>query len=246
MKSIVLFTALLSFVSVARATVTEKFSQTYPFTADGVIRVDNVNGDIEITAWEKAEVRLEAEKRGKTDEDLKRMEIKIDVSPTCLAIKTEYPKKWSLFGNTNGSVHYKLMVPAGAKLDKIDTVNSDITVTGVRGSVNLDTVNGGIKATGLMADARLDSVNGSLSAEFVSLEKVEKVKLDSVNGRAEVILPKGASASISADSVNGRVSVDQAIKLGKTGQHKLSGEIGNGGPHIVLDTVNGSISVREK
>ena len=113
------------------------------------------------------------------------------------------------------------MVPAGVKLDKIDSVNSDITVSGVHGSVNLDTVNGSIEATGLMADARLDSVNGSLSAEFASVDKVSDVKLDSVNGRASVTLPKGASASIEADSVNGRVTVDQAIKLGKTGRHEL-------------------------
>jgi DUF4097 and DUF4098 domain-containing protein YvlB len=76
---------------------------------------------------------------------------------------------------------------------------------------------------------------------------VRDVKLDSVNGRAEITLPKGASAEISADSVNGRVSVDQAIKLGKAGHHSLTGGIGGGGgPRIVLDTVNGGIAVRER
>ncbi len=249
MKSaaLLLTTALLALVPIARAAVTETFKQSYPLTADGTVHLENVNGDIHIVAWDKTEVSLEAEKKGKTDEDLAKVTLEIDSSPTKLSIKTKYAKKngWP-FDNINASVRYKLMVPAGARLQKIDTVNSDITVTGVCGAVDLDTVNGSIKATGLAADASLDSVNGSLSAEFASLESVSKVKLDSVNGRASITLPKGAGARIDADSVNGSVSIDQQIKLGKVRRHSLTGVIGNGGPEISLETVNGSISVKEK
>jgi len=247
MKSIVLLASLLSLAVAARATVTENFKQTYPLAADGVIHLENVNGDIDITAWEKAEVSLEAEKRAKTPEDLAKVTLEIESSPDKLSVKTKYEKTGWFHNSVNASVRYRLMVPAGARLRKIDTVNSAITVTGVHGAVNLDTVNGTITARGLMADARLDSVNGSLQAEFASLEGVREIKLDSVNGRAEITLPKGANAEIKADTVNGRVAIDQAIKLGKVGRRSLSGGIGTGaGPTIVLDTVNGSISVRER
>ena len=251
MKSIVLLTALLSFVSVARATVTETFTHTYPLTADGAIRVENVNGDIDITAWEKPEVSLVAEKRAKNDDELKRVEIIIEAGPDRLAIKTKHIKKtggW-FFSNwsDNSSVRYKLMVPAGARLEKIDTVNSDITASGMHGPVKLSTVNGGIEDTGLRGDARLNAVNGSLRAEFASLENVREIELDSVNGRAMVTLPKGASARIETSTVNGSSHVDQPINLSKSGRRSLSGEIGTGGgPNISLETVNGSISVREK
>lgn len=249
MKSPVLFlvAGLLTLAPAAHAAVTETFKHTYPLAADGTVHLENINGDIDIVAWDRAEVSLEAEKRGKTDEDLRKVTLEINSSPAKLSVKTKYAKKsgW-LFGSINASVRYKLLVPAGARLHKIDTVNSDITVTGVRGSVNLDTVNGSITATGLAADARLDSVNGSLSAEFASLDGVNEVKLDSINGRARVTLPKGASARIDADSVNGRVSVDQQIRLGKARRHSLTGEIGTGGPSISLETVNGAISVKEK
>lgn len=234
-------------VTAARATVTETVSKTFPLNATGTIHLDNVNGDIDITAWDKAEVSLVAEKRAKTDEDLHKVTLEFDSSSEKLTIHTKYAKGGWFHGSVNASVRYKLMVPAGARLQKIDSVNSDITVTGVHGAVNLDTVNGTITAKGLMADARLDSVNGGLSAEFASLDQVHDVKLDSVNGRAELTLPKGASAEVHADSVNGRVSVDQAIRLGKTGRHSLSGNIGTGdGPRIVLDTVNGGIAIRER
>lgn len=235
----------LVLVAAARASVTESFKQTYPLNADGTIHLENVNGDIDIAAWDKNEVSLEAEKKGRTDEDLTKVTLEIDSSPSKLRIKTKYAKT-GLFGNINASVRYKLMVPAGARLAKIDTVNSDITVTGVRGPVDLDIVNGSITATGLAANARLDSVNGRLRAEFASLEGVTEVKLDSVNGSVSVTLPKDAGARIDADTVNGRISVDQSVKLGKVGRRTFTGQIGAGGPEINLETVNGSISIKEK
>jgi len=252
MKSIAHFSALLAFSLAANAdaTVTETVTKSFNVNADVVISLDNVNGDIDVTAWDKPEVSLVADKRAKDDEELHRLDIIIDADPARLAIKTKYAKKsgFSFFGgwNNNSSVRYKLMVPAGAKLDKIDSVNSDITVAGVHGAVKLETVNGRIEASGLMGDAKLESVNGSLRAEFASVEKVQSVHLESVNGRAEVALPKGANASIRTSSVNGSSNIDQPIKLSKSGRHSLSGDIGTGGPSITLETVNGSISVREK
>ena len=244
-STLLLSAALVAILPAAGAAVTENIKQTYPLDANGTVHLDNVNGDIDIVAWDKAEVSLEAEKKGKTDEDLKKVTLEIDASPSKLTIKTKYAKNgW--FGNIHASVRYRLMVPANVRLDKVDSVNSDIKVTGVRGSVNLDTVNGSITATGIASDARLDSVNGSLNAEFASLDGVHQVKLDSVNGRASVTLPKGASARIDADSVNGSVNIDQQVKLGKVRRHSLTGQIGSGGPDISLETVNGSISVREK
>ncbi len=258
--SALLFSAtLIALAPTTRGTVTETFKQTYPLAPEGIIHLENVNGDITIKAWDRSEVALEAEKQAKNDEELQQIKLLISSSnwnvngrsTSKLTIKTQFPKAHLGFlsfghGSSTGSVRYRLMVPAGARLDKIDSVNSDITVAGVRGSVELETVNGRITATGLAADARLESVNGSLSAEFASLDGVQKVKLDSVNGRASVVLPKGAGARIDADSVNGGVSIDQAVTLGKIHRHSLTGQIGSGGPDISLETVNGGISIKEK
>ncbi len=248
MKStVLLLSALFAIATVAQAAETETFQQTYPLAADGTIHLENVNGDITITAWDKPEVSLEAEKRAKKAGNLALITLEIESTPAKLSIKTKHPKSAWFKSSINASVRYRLMVPAGAKLQKIDSVNSDITVTGVQGPVDLETVNGAITAQGLGADARLDSVNGSLRAGFASVENVHVVKLDTVNGRAEVTLPKGAGAEIKADTVNGRVTIDQAITLSKAGRRSMSGTIGDGrGPRIVLDSVNGGIAIREK
>ena len=246
MKIPLLFSvALVASASLASAKVTETFRQTYPLEANGTISLDNVNGDIEIVAWDKPEVALEAEKKAKTEADLAKVTLEIDATSSRLAIKTKYAKSgW--FGSVTASVHYRLSVPAGARLEKIDSVNSAITVTGVRGAVNIETVNGAIAANGLASDTRLDSVNGSVAAEFATTTGVSRVKLDTVNGHATVTLPKGTGARIDADSVNGRISIDQAITLGKAHRHSVTGQVGAGGPDISIDTVNGGISIKEK
>ncbi len=249
MKSALLLAVLFSLVAVARASVTETFTHSYHVNPDVAIRLENINGDIDITAWDKPDVSLVAEKRAKDDEELNRLEIIIDADPSRLSIKTKHTKKtgWFFHNWNSASVRYKLMVPVTARLEKIDSVNSDIVVTGVHGDINLETVNGGVEARGVARNARLESVNGSVRLEFDATDKVSEVRLSSVNGRVEVTLPKGASASVRTSSVNGSTRVDQPIRLSKSGRHSLSGEIGNGGgPTIAAETVNGGISIREK
>ena len=239
-------TLTLFLVAAAHASVTEKFSQTCPLNGDGSVSLSNVNGPVEIVAWDKSEVSIEAVKEASDEAGLRRIQIMVESTPARLTIKTEHENSWKIWGTFQSSVRYTLRVPARSRLDKINTVNANITVAGVHGSVNLDTVNGSIKATGLTADAQLESVNGSLSAEFASLEKVFEVKIKSVNGAAEVTLPKGAGARIKTSSLNGHTNVEPNIKLSDSGYRGVTGEIGTGGPSITLGTVNGSIAVREK
>ena len=192
MKLIALLTAILSIGSIARATVTETFKQTYPLAADGVVHLENINGTVEIKAWDKAEVRLEAEKSAPDDEYLKRIHIVIDATPNQLSIKTQYEKKHSFFGDTRGDVTYKLMVPAGASLKNIDLVNSDLIVRGVKGPTNLHTVNGRLEATGLASGGRFATVNGSIDVQFDNLATKDDITLETVNGSCEITVPKNS------------------------------------------------------
>ncbi len=142
---------------------------------------------------------------------------------------------------------YVVRVPREARLERIASVNSSIAVEGVRGPVQLEAVNGSIRAAGLAREARLESVNGSITADFVSLENVRSVDLESVNGRIELTVPKGANARIDIRTTNGRTSVEPPIKLSDSDRRRLSGEIGlGGGPLVKAETTNGSVSVRER
>jgi len=240
-----LFLALVAGTTIAAsAKVTEKFAQTYPLDAHGQIRLENVNGSVEIVAWDKAEVSLEAEKSAKNEDALSRMHLKIESTPTRLAIKTEHEKAWKFWDNANAQVHYKLMVPAGVSLEKIDVVNSNVHITGVKGALNIDTVNGSIDAKDLSGPGKFDTVNGSITVAYSTLPAhADEISLDTVNGSCTLKLPASAGFTLDADTVNGHVSCDFPITLAKSGKHDLRGTVGTGGPNVELDSVNGSLTV---
>lgn len=228
----------------ASAKVTEKFAQTYPLAAEGSIYLGNVNGSVEIVAWDKAEVAVEAEKSARNEEALSHLHIKIESGPARLSIKTEHEKAWKFWDSANAAVHYKLMVPAGVTLDKIDVVNADIKVTGVKGRVKVATVNGRIDASGLAGPGTFDTVNGSIKVAYAKLPaNADDISLDTTNGSCTLHLPASAGFRLDADTVNGHVSCDFPITLEKSGRHELRGSVAGGGPKVKLDSVNGSLTV---
>lgn len=238
------FAALgLALTTAASAKVTEKFAQTYPLDANGSIQLENVNGSVEIVAWDKNEVALEAEKTARNQEGLDRMSLKIESTNRRLFVKTEYEKKWKFWDNMNAQVHYKLMVPATVALDKIEVVNAGISVIGVKGSVNLDTVNGSIEAEGLAGNGNFETVNGSVRVAYATMPTGGRISLDTVNGTCKLTLPSDAAFDFDADTVNGRINCDFPITLQNSGKREMHGTVNGGGTRVNLESVNGGLTV---
>ncbi len=236
-----LLTGLLA--SSAPGSVTEKFSQTYPFTLDGSIHLENVNGSVEISIWEKPEVQLEAEKIAPDQDALKRIHLHIEATPNSLSVKTEYEKSWGFWGNTRGEVRYKLSVPPGVALKGISVVNADILVHGVTGPVDLQSVNGHITAHDLAAGAKISTVNGGIDVQFNKLPASEKIALSTVNGSCRIAVPPTASFVLSAETTNGETRCALPITLEKSARHSLHGQVGTGGSDLVFRSVNGSFTI---
>lgn len=232
-------------VTATSAKVTEKFSQTYPLDANGSVHLENINGSVEIIAWDKNEVALEAEKTARDEEGLSRMHLRIESSPRRLFIKTEHEKKWRFWETMNAQVHYKLMVPAGATLDRIDVVNAGIRVSGLRSSVRLEAVNGSIEADDLSGPGNFETVNGSVRVSYATMPTGGGIALETVNGTCKLTLPPDAAFNLDTDTVNGRISCDFPLTLESSGKRELRGAVNGGGIRVTLDSVNGSLSVHQ-
>lgn len=253
----------------ARERLVEEFHQAYPLATNGEIRVENVNGRVRITAWERVEVQVDAVKSADTEADLKATRIVIDSHAGAISLRTKQPDagsgwKWWRGRHNSPSVDYDLKVPAGARLKKIENVNGGVdikSVTGavhagtvngrlelesVRGEVHAETVNGHLRATGLAANARLNTVNGAIEAAFDSLSGVKSVSLETVNGAVQLSLPASANAEISATTLNGGIKADSPLAVKKDWPvgTELHCKLGQGGAHIKANTVNGAIRVR--
>lgn len=230
--------------------VTEKFNRTHPLAADGSVSLSNMNGDVEIVAWDRNEVRIEAVKFAKDEDRLEKISIEVDAQADRITIRTKYAKKedrnwWGGSKNNNpGGVRYKLRVPTALAHLKVDTMNSDVTTAGVRGDMKIATMNGGINATGLTGDANFDTMNGRIFASFDAVKSGQKISLDTMNGSCTVEIPRNADAQVRASTMNGRVRSDIPITIERSTRRSLRGTLGNGGATISLDSMNGTLNLR--
>ena len=227
----------------ARAEVTQEFHKTVPLNADGRVSLNNINGDVEITGWSRNEVQIDAVKTARDQERLDEAQVEVDGSGNSVDIETHYPShRWA--NNNPASVHYTLHVPQNAHIDKVDLVNGSLTVQKLSGEVNASLVNGKLHASDLAGTADLATVNGSVEANYASLNNVREIKLQSVNGSVDLLLPQSPNAEVEASTINGGISTDfpLTVKGHWVGKH-MEGTLGSGGVHIELNNVNGSIHV---
>ena len=226
-----------------QAEVTQEFHKTVPLNADGRVSLNNINGDVEITGWNKSEVQIDAVKTARDQQRLDEAQIEVNGSGNSVEIETHYPSHH--FSNNNpASVHYTLHVPQNARIDKIDLVNGALTLEKLSGEIKTNLVNGKLRASDLAGSADLATVNGSVDATYTSLNNVREIKLQSVNGSVELLLPQSPNAEVEASTVNGSISTDFPLTVkGRWIGKNMSGTLGSGGVKIELNNVNGSIHV---
>ena len=90
---------------------TEKFEQSYPISSSGRVRVSNVNGSIEMIAWDRNEVRLEATKIADSKESLADVELRIDARSDSFSVETEYKNVNWMNRRRKVEVHFRVSVP---------------------------------------------------------------------------------------------------------------------------------------
>ena len=245
---------MLSLSLVAVADVNETQEMTYAVNPGARISLENINGDITVSGGSGSgtEVEIVAHKKAGKQEYLDEMKIVVDADADYIRIETRHPERdggwfnWTT--DTSGSVAYELSVPADVTLDAIETVNGDVTIRAVSGTVKAGTVNGSLEIENLVGDVSLETVNGSISAEFDAMSQGQRVDAETVNGKIALRLPEDASARVTAETVNGCIDCDDfglKPEKGFVGRD-LSGDIGDGEARISLDTVNGSIRINRK
>ena len=236
--------------SAVRQDETERFEQSYPLSAAGRVSVSNVNGSIVAEAWDRNEVKLVAVKTADSKERLADVEIKVDSKPDSITIETNYDSWKQRSGGRWKSgdrlvVDYQLMIPRGAVLNEIETVNGSATVSNFVNVTKVSAVNGTVKAVNLRGTAELSTVNGEVNADFSTLDAGSRISLETVNGRVNLTIPSDANATIRAESLNGNISNDFGLPVqkGKYVGRDLYGRIGSGDVKVKMESVNGDLRV---
>ncbi|MBX3288690.1 MAG: DUF4097 family beta strand repeat protein [Acidobacteria bacterium] len=228
--------------------VEERFEQTYPLTPDGRVRLQNINGSIEVEAWDRNEVHVLAIKVAETAEALKNIEIDIKAKSDSITIEANHrgASNRSVSGQSARStqVRFYLKVPRNAVLDEIGTVNGAIKLSNMANAVRVSAVNGSITATDLSGSTTLQTVNGGIAVGFARLDANSKISLNTVSGRVSVTLPSNSEATVKANTLSGRIENGLGLRVNKrlvgTDMH---GKIGSGAAQLRLNSISGAITI---
>jgi len=245
-KTLVVLAGLVSlagcgFVEGADWSVRGRFEKSIALQATGVFHLENVNGRVSIEPWNREEVQIEAEKAASSQEALDEIKIEIEGEGQRIDVKTRFPRG-GLFGGGGGRVDYRIRVPVRASLD-LRTVNGEVRVERMDGSVRASTVNGGVKVYELAGPVDASTVNGSIHAGYRKPVEDGRHNFSTTNGSVTIEMP-GAAGDFEAHTVNGGISTDFPLQVsGKIGPRRLKGRLGSGRATFQIRTVNGGVKL---
>jgi hypothetical protein len=228
----------------------EVFEKAYSMEGVSKVRVENVNGSIEATAWERPYFKVRAVKRatgGRAEETLRLTEIRIRKVGDEIRLETINPKRRRLFGfldfgGSNAHVDYVLQIP-GQTTVHLETCNGRVTANGFTGTFSGDAVNGSIELADIEGPTSASTVNGSVRLAFKGPFK--KSRVETVNGSIDVAFQKASSVKYDLETVNGRIEGDFEMAVeGKYGPKQARGSYNGGAEALHCETVNGTIRLK--
>jgi DUF4097 and DUF4098 domain-containing protein YvlB len=218
----------------------EVYEKVVPLPVGGTLHLENVNGTVDVRAWDRDEVEIHAVKTARRNSgDLALVYIETNTVGGRLDISTRYPADQSV----DVSVEYSIRVPRRIFLETIATVNGNVRVTDVEGSGQLRTVNGDIEVYDCAGGFSARSTNGSVHEELQHLG-AKAIELDTVNGSVLLAIPANAGAQLDAQSLNGEIRTEKPVMMnGSFGHGSFRGKLGAGGAPLRIRTVNGAIQI---
>jgi len=217
----------------------QTIGKTVPFAPGGTLRIENVNGSIEIRGWDREEIEIHAVKSAPRSADLEKVQVDIQTARDRVEVETRYPADQGV----DVTVEYMIRVPRRVILETAATVNGAVRVSGVEGSGELHTVNGDVEVSEAGGGFNARTTNGSIREELQSFA-AKPLVLETMNGSILVALPADAGAEIDAQSMNGEIRTQRPLLLrGLFGHGSFRGKLGAGGAPLRIRTVNGAIQI---
>jgi DUF4097 and DUF4098 domain-containing protein YvlB len=192
----------------------EDFHYTYPLNPGGRVALENLNGSVEISSWEKDSVEINGTKYANSEQSLKELRIDVSSTPAVLQVRTVPAMRFR-----NSGARYTIRVPRRVQLDRIVSSNGSIRVEDVEGPANLHSSNGTIRIWRLKGPLDAQTTNGSIEAT----NQNGSANLHTSNGGIRVEIEKGSlQASTSNGSITARLmqpDAEQPVRLESSNGH---------------------------
>ncbi|WP_440989144.1 DUF4097 family beta strand repeat-containing protein [Haloarchaeobius baliensis] len=241
--------------------VTESVDRTVDVDGGTPVSVVGRNGDIAVTATDGDAVSVAATKRTRGGQDaLDEVAIRVETTDGAVRIVADYPDDLDLLARPV-VVDFEIGVPSGVPVDRVETGNGDVTVTGVAGDATLATSNGAvtaedvdgyvamrttngpIEATGVAGLDRAVGTNGDIDVELRALRG--GVPVETTNGDVTVRAAPELEATFALETSVGEVSV-AGLSLGRSTDRsdRVVGDLNGGGERVTVETTNGDVTLR--
>lgn len=204
----------------------EEISKTLAADARGEVEIVNVAGTVEVSGWDRAEVKVDAD----LGSSVEKLEFRNDGQRTL--IKVVLPR----MSAGSGSSDLRIKVPQGSALI-VNTVSADQIIKDVRGMQRLQAVSGSIdtefgagdlelktvsgdirargdgkgsvRATTVSGDLQVDKGGPELDVNTVSgdmtvmLDRLDRGRIKTTNGDLNLTAALGEDARVEAEAING-------------------------------------------
>lgn len=198
-------------------------SHTTITNAPRTIEVHNAVGEIEIDAWDKPSVEIDARKRGSSLDDVHAIAISVQQTGSTLVVTSHFPAK-----SVNCRVDYTIHAPAAANIDLEQSV-------------------GAIESRGFTANVNESTKTGAVATTMGALGGAQDVTVHVGVGAIGLLIPLTSSAAFSASTSIGAIGANfplttQRNFVGATG----TGSIGKGNAHVDLTIGTGAIGIKRE
>lgn len=210
---------------------TKPIQERRPLKADARVVVRNVEGLIEVMAWDRKELEL----TGELGPDVEKLEITGNESS--IRIEVKLPKGDH---HVDGGTTLRLRLPAGVTLEA-EAVSADVRVRDLKGPVTAESVSGDVRLDVQSAKVRASSVSGDVEVRAPAAE----ARVSSVSGDVTV---RDVRGELRAESVSGDLDLS-ARELRSLEAETVSGDIEldcepTGDADISVETLSGEVTVR--
>lgn len=186
------------------ASAQQQITKRATVVPDATIEVSNVQGTVDVTAWDRNEVELVADLESRKDE--------LEFEATDRHVHIEVDRPQGKYGHSDtDDANLTLRVPKGARLI-IDTVSADITIVGVRGEQSLESVSGDVETQAFDAPISTTAVSGDVTVTGNGGKAV--VSTDNVSGSATVTGIRGSyEGEVVSGSINATVAAAERLNV---------------------------------
>ena len=223
-------------------TLLQTITQERAIEPGAALELENSNGAVTVSAWEKPTLGIKAEKKmvvrsgglgwlfgskpaiktqAEAERCFKELDVEISGDTKKTGIRTHFPERTE---GVSYSVGYEIRLPARANL-KLRTSNGAVSVSGIEGEVRGHSSNGTITIENVKGAVTAETSNGLIYCRVVR----GKIQAHTSNGKIDC---RDAFGDLDAQTSNGAIEVQLAGPLGP--QERLTCRTSNGSIHVAL------------